>query len=78
MAQANMFSVPGGFTIVIALGGLATSARVVVRGVHNPLAAIDVWTPGSTNPVAVPQTRRAKSLILNVPLQRGCAVVRIR
>src|SRR6476646_4371854 len=36
VAQANMFSVPGGFTIVIALGGLATSARVVVSGVHNP------------------------------------------
>jgi hypothetical protein len=78
VAQANMFSVPSGFTIVIALGGSATSARVVVRGVHNPIAAIDVWTPGSTRPIALPQTAHAVDLIVDVPLRRGCAVVRIK
>jgi len=79
VAQANMFSVPGGFAIVIALGGSASSARVTVRGVHNPVAAMDAWTPGSTHPVAIRQTARgARDLIVDVPLKRGCAILRIK
>jgi len=78
-AQANMFSVPGGWAIVVASGSAASSARVIVRGVHNTIAAIDALTPGSTHPVPVPLiARRGEDLILNVPLERGCAVVRIK
>ena len=77
-AQANVFSTPNGLAIPVVFGGNATSVRVTLRAAPHTIASIDAVAPGVAQPLPVHQTRHGENLILDVPLRRGCAIVRIK
>ncbi len=80
-ARANLFEVPGGIAAPVVMGGGAASARVVLR--DPPIEAgakafrIDALHPGSDRPVTVAFGLEQGAMTLDVPLSRGCAMVRL-
>lgn len=78
-ALANVFEVPGGYVMPVMLGGRETAAKVVLRGL--PMLAgqtgfrAEVLRPGESQPVQLSTTAKGRSLSLDVPLKRGCAVL---
>ncbi|MGD0899696.1 MAG: hypothetical protein ABR915_17835 [Thermoguttaceae bacterium] len=78
VALANLFEVPGGYAAPIVFGGDAAGARVSIRGLPQLPVAFDVLHPGNETPVAITPKNRDGVLVLDVPLVRGCAVVRMR
>lgn len=78
-AKVNLFEVPGGYAVPVTFGGTNATATVQLR--HLPdLAALQgaALHPGATNTVALDATFSDETLTLRVPLQRGCAMVRLR
>jgi hypothetical protein len=78
--KANLFRVPGGFAIPVVFGGKRQSVTVVLRGLAGigPETACRAIHPGSVTPVPVTIARRGNGeVVLNVPVIRGCAMVRI-
>ena len=78
VALANLFEVPGGYAAPIVFGGSNTTARVRVRGLPQLPVTFDVLHPGSETPVAISPANRDGGLVFDVPLVRGCAVVRMK
>lgn len=82
VAKANVFAIAGGYAAPVTFGGTATSARVRLRNLTWPgpwsAASIDVLVPGRTAPVQVAVTRRGDTLAVDVPLVRGCGLLRLR
>jgi hypothetical protein len=79
VAKANLFAVPGGYVVPVTFGGAATSAKVSLR---LPIAVgtepmAEVLHPGSDAVVPVKCIRGENGWQLEVPLQRGCAVVKL-
>ncbi len=74
----NLFEVPGGYALPVMFGGKAVSARVRLRNCSGldrmKSAAVH---PGAPSWVPVPATFRDGVLELQVPLKRGCAMVRL-
>lgn len=79
-AKANVFQVPAGYAVPVVFGGKKKSVRVVLRGLDGMGINADCLAlhPGRENGVPVTLTKRGADLILDVPLVRGCAMVRIR
>jgi hypothetical protein len=77
-AEANVFSVPEGLAIPVVFGRPSSSVRVHVRSMPSSELSVDAVVPGSSQPLSVAHMRRGQLLILDVPLRRGCAVVRIK
>lgn len=76
--KANLFEVPGGYVVPVTFGGAATNAVVRIRNVPGLKAArCQALHPGAEKWIAVPTTYRKGALELRVPLERGCAMVRI-
>ena len=78
--KVNLFEVPGGYVLPVSFGGKAESADVVLRNVKGitPKTVCTALHPGAETPV--PVTLRLdgeKAIRLTVPLQRGCAMVRL-
>ena len=73
-AKANLFEVPGGYVLPVAFGGQSTHVVVTVKGVR--ASAAEALHPGEERwvPLSVPS---AGELHLDVPLRRGCALVRL-
>jgi hypothetical protein len=80
-AKANLFRVTGGYVVPVTFGGSATSASITLQNlpefdiVENLKCEVihpgqEVWTPCSYR-------LKGSKLNLKVPLQRGCAMVRI-
>ena len=83
MAKANLFAVPGGYVVPVTFGGQAEHVVVQLNHLLNlrsdgvaPLC--QVLQPGSEKSNPVPARFQDEQLILHVPLQRGCAMVRIQ
>lgn len=78
-AKANAFQVPGGYAVPVVFGGAKTSVRVVLRGLGaaGPNSSAAAIHPGVEKPVPVRISRRDGVIALDVPLVRGCAMVRI-
>lgn len=79
VAKANVFAVPGGYVVPVTFGGAATNATVRVR---LPVASGSTLVgealhPGSEVVAPVKCTRGESGWQLDVPLQRGCATVRL-
>lgn len=81
-AKANLFEVPGGFALPVTFGGDKEEAKVVLRHLaritgEKPLS-IQALQPGRPEAVPVASSREHDALVLNVPLHRGCALIRIQ
>ena len=78
-AKANVFAVPGGYVVPVTFGGAAARVELQVRlpvPAGTGLSAA-VLHPGSEQLVPVACTGHADGWRIGVPLQRGCALVRI-
>ena len=81
-AKANLFEVPAGWLIPVILGQM--SARVILypeklgtrfRGGKMP--SCEALYPAETTWIPVPARLEAGRLVMDVPLHRGCAVIRV-
>jgi hypothetical protein len=77
-AKANLFQTPGGYVIPVVFGGKAASVRVTARGLKgiDDRATFEALLPGGGS-VLVRADRHGDEWQLDVPLRRGCAVVRL-
>ncbi|MEW6071343.1 MAG: hypothetical protein AB1726_01950 [Planctomycetota bacterium] len=81
-ARANVFETEAGCVVPVVLGGAATAARVTLHGLPGiapgapPAAA--VLHPGAGEETSLPGRWEGERLLLDVPLVRGAAVVRLR
>jgi len=76
--KVNLFQVPGGYALPVTFGGKTESARVRIRNVTGlEKAQCEAVLPGyeTAQPIAV--SFKDGELDLQVPLRRGCAMVRI-
>jgi hypothetical protein len=80
-AKANLFSVPGGYLIPITFGGSASSSTLTLRSIPEILAGrkfrCEVIHPGETDWKECAFRRKGLAVNLKVPLNRGCAMVRL-
>jgi len=76
--KVNLFQVPGGYALPVTFGGKTESAvvRLRVPGRLDTLKC-EALHPGADAPVPVMTTPKDGALELQVPLKRGCAMVRI-
>jgi hypothetical protein len=79
-AKANLFAVPGGWVAPITFGPKDATVKVLLRILPGltEKAHAEALLPGVQQPQTVKTTFRAGALELQVPLRRGCAVVRIQ
>ena len=82
VAKTNLFAVPDGFVVPVTFGGKAERAAVLVRGTWSPTGGgrwrAEVIRPGEERWAPLPVSGEEPALRLEVPLARGCAVVRLR
>ena len=80
-AKVNLFRVPGGLAMPVVFAGKAKSVRVDVEGLERVCGSVrfvaEARHPGADAPVSVPATHEGRRLILDVPVRRGCAMVRL-
>ena len=78
-AKANLFDVPGAHVIPVVFGGSRPQVTVALRKFPGLPATphCEAFHPGSAKPVTVKTTPTAAGLELQVPLVRGCAMVRV-
>jgi hypothetical protein len=76
--KVNLFEVPGGYALPVALGGNLESATVQVRNLPG-LAKLKAAAihPGAEHPQPVKTQFKDGILELTVPLKRGCAMVQL-
>jgi hypothetical protein len=78
-AKANVFEVAGGWVVPVVFGGGRTSVRITLR-VPPDLAGLKTARalhPGSEEWAPVTVSGQGAALTLDVPLVRGCAIVRL-
>jgi hypothetical protein len=80
-AKANAFKVNGKVIIPVVLGGSAKTASIMLELPPSELGKksvqISVLYPGETKWRSIKKTTYAKTVKLNVPLKRGCALISI-
>jgi hypothetical protein len=80
-AKANFFEVPGGYVVPVTFGGQESKACVVLHGLprlaEQKAFRSEVLHPGETGWTPLAATKRGDDLVLDVPLVRGCAMVRL-
>jgi hypothetical protein len=79
-AKANLFAVSGGWVAPITFGPRDGTVTVVLRNFSavRQRMQCDALLPGVSEPEAVQASWRDGSLELQVPLKRGCAMLRVR
>ncbi len=79
-AKANLFAVLGGWVAPITFGPANGTVKVVLRNVQGLGENLhcDALLPGVQQAQAVQASFRDGELALQVPLKRGCAMVRIK
>jgi hypothetical protein len=76
-AKANLFAVKDGFVAPVMFGGSRARARVHLR-IPGGVRGMEAIHPGSGRAVKVSYRREGSAYIVDVPLVRGCAMVRIQ
>ncbi|MGO8750174.1 MAG: hypothetical protein ACLQNE_29865 [Thermoguttaceae bacterium] len=78
-ARANLFEVPAGWVAPVVFGAKDATVKVLIRNVAGIGAAlkIDVLQPGVEQPRPLTPAGEHGVLELQVPLKRGCAMVRL-
>lgn len=77
-AKANIFQVPEGYVIPVTFGGNATLAQVIIRHLNAVDGQATVIHPGEKDWAPLPLEVEGDEIVLNVPLSRGCAMVRLQ
>lgn len=77
-AKVNLFEVPDGYIVPVTFGGEAREVRVVLRGISRRFETAQVFHPGIARPTDIKVDSMGARLIMDVPLHRGCAMVRLR
>jgi hypothetical protein len=80
VAKANLFEVPGGYTAPITFGPQDGTAKVILRNLPGLSEKVhsEALLPGVPQPQTVRAAFKDGTLELQVPMKRGCAVVRIK
>ncbi|NQV34683.1 MAG: hypothetical protein HQ515_18460 [Phycisphaeraceae bacterium] len=80
-AKANLFEVPGGYVVPVTFGGESKQARVVLRHLHKQSGQdsfqAQVIHPGRTDWTPLMLKETSNGVTIEVPLERGCAMVKI-
>ena len=78
-ARVNLFEVPGGYVIPVTSAGKASAVQVTLRGVPglSKKTRCEALQPGREKGVPVTATFQGKAMELDVPVLRGCAMVRL-
>ena len=78
-AKANLFEVPGGWAAPVVFGPKEATVTVLIRNVAGigEKLKIEALHPGVEQPQPVAAVRKGGVLELQVPLRRGCAMVRL-
>jgi hypothetical protein len=81
-AKANLFETPHGLVVPVCFGGANSTAAIVVRGLsklHLNVKALHcaALQAGEKTSIALKASARKDELRMEVPLKRGCALVRI-
>ena len=81
-AKANLFAVPDGYVVPVTFGKAAKNARVALRQLEKrpgqKTFKASVIHPGSTEWKPLTLLEEDGVVTLDVPLMRGCAMVKIR
>ena len=78
--KVNLFEVPGGYVLAVTFGGDRSKAAVVISGLTdnvNRRFRIEALHPAVEKPAPVSATAQGDLLTLEVPLVRGCAMVKL-
>lgn len=81
-AKANIFDIPGGFAVPVTFGGSQSDVTLTLS--HLPMLpdqntfAIRALHPGSLDWLDLTPQTNGPTLILRVPLVRGCAIVTLK
>lgn len=79
IAKANVFEVPLGYAIPIAFAGQAPNAKITVRGLASiQTADYEFINPGGQDWLSLKPFFSNNQVELEVPLKRGCGLVRIK
>ncbi|MGL6195420.1 MAG: NPCBM/NEW2 domain-containing protein [Thermoguttaceae bacterium] len=77
-AKVNMFEIPEGFVIPVCFAGDATEVEVVIQNVKGlKQVNAEAFHPASETSVPVLSRYENGTLTLNVPVKRGCAMVKL-
>ena len=77
-AKANIFEVPGGYALPVTFGGAEKAVCITLCNLPGlEKVRCEALHPGAEKPVAISPVCSQGMLRLKVPLQRGCAMVRI-
>ena len=80
-AKANLFAVPGGYLAMLTFGGDNENAQVTLRGLKGSTGeegyAVEVIHPGDSDWTSLATDDKGDASMLNVPLKRGCAAVKL-
>ena len=80
-AKANLFRVPGQLVIPV-INAKADRVRVVIHGIPRIVKAdgfeVDALHPGLKKAAKVKVERKGNDMVLDVPIVRGCAMVRMK
>ncbi len=76
----NLFEVPSGYVLAVTFGGDLPKAAVVISGLTNNVKRrfrIEALHPAAESPAPVSASSQGDLLTLEVPLVRGCAMVKL-
>ena len=81
VAKANLFEVPGGYVVPVTFGGSREQVRVVLQHLQKQPGqeafGVEVIHPGETNWAPLKVGDKDGVVTLDVPLKRGCAMVKL-
>jgi len=78
-AKANIFEIPGGWIVPVTFAAGLEKVRVVIRGmdIHPVNLAVHAIHPGENEWTAIEARGKGDAMEIDVPVSRGCAMVRI-
>ena len=78
-AKANLFAVSGGYAAPVTFGPREGTVKVIMRNLPGLTEEVhwEELLPGSQQPQTLPATFKDGVLELQVPLKRGCAMLRV-
>ena len=79
VAKANLFEVPGGYAAPVTFGRRDATVKVILRNLPGLTAEVhcEALLPGVQQPRAVRTAFRDGALELQVPLKRGCSMLKV-
>ena len=79
LAKANIFKIPDGYSIPVVYGE-SDRVRVKLSNIHDldKQTSCTAYYPGKERPVAVSLSQAGKDWYIDVPLERGCTMIKLK